>query len=97
MNGAGQSSIVTFLPFVLIFAVFYFLLILPARRQQKKKEAMIASLKKGDRVVTSGGIHGTVAGVEDQAILLKIAENVKIRVTRSAITAKVGPGGGTGD
>ncbi len=92
MNGAGSNSIVAFLPLVLIFVVFYFLLIMPARRQQKKKEAMIASLKKGDRVVTGGGIHGTVAGVEDQTVLLKIAENVKIRVSKSAISGKLGPG-----
>ncbi len=95
MQGAGQgaSAFTTLIPFVLIFAVFYFLVILPARKQQRKKDAMIASLKKGDRVITSGGIHGTVAGVEDQALMLKVAENVKIRVAKSAIAGKIGPGG----
>jgi preprotein translocase subunit YajC len=72
-------------PFVLIFAVFYFIVILPAKKQQKKKDAMIAGLKKGDRVVTTGGIYGSVAAVEDQALLLKVAENVKIRVAKNAI------------
>ncbi|NOZ78202.1 MAG: preprotein translocase subunit YajC [Acidobacteria bacterium] len=95
MSGAGSSSIVAFLPLVAIFAIFYFLLIMPARRQQKKKQAMIASLKKGDRVVTSGGIYGTVAGIEDQTLLLKIAENAKIRISKSAINGKIGPGGET--
>jgi preprotein translocase subunit YajC len=58
---------------------------MPAKKQQKKKDAMIAALKKGDRVVTNGGIYGSVAAVEDQSLLLKVAENVKIRVAKSAI------------
>lgn len=99
LQGAGQSAspLVSLLPFILIFAVFYFLVILPGRRQQKKKEAMIASLKKGDRIITSGGIHGTVAGVEDQTILLKVAENAKIRVAKSAVAGKVNPPSGGAD
>jgi len=99
LQSAGQSAspLVTLLPFALIFAVFYFLVILPGRRQQKKKEGMIASLKKGDRIITSGGIHGTVAGVEDQTILLKIAENAKIRVAKSAVAGKVSPPSGSAD
>jgi len=72
-------------PFILIFAVFYFIVILTAKRQQKKKDAMISALKKGDRVVTTGGIYGSVAAVEDSALLLKVAENVKIRVAKNAI------------
>lgn len=94
MEGAGGASPLSMLiPFILIFAVFYFIVILPAKRQQKKKEAMIAALKKGDRVVTSGGIYGTVAAVEDQSLLLKVAENTKIRVSRSAIAGPVGTDG----
>jgi preprotein translocase subunit YajC len=89
MQGGAQSPIAMLLPFVLIFAVFYFIVILPARKQQKKKDAMIAALKKGDRVVTSGGIYGTVAAVEDQSLLLKVAENVKIRIAKSAIGGTV--------
>jgi len=72
-----------------IFAIFYFIVLMPARKQQKKKDAMIATLKKGDRVVTTGGIYGTVASVEDQTLLLKVAENVKIRVARSSIAGTV--------
>jgi preprotein translocase subunit YajC len=78
------------IPFVLIFAVFYFIVIMPAKKQQRQKEAMVGALKKGDRVVTSGGIHGSVAAVEDQTLLLKIAENVKIRVSKSAVAGLVG-------
>lgn len=90
MTGAGEGSFLTMLvPFALIFAVFYFIVILPAKKQQKKKEAMIAALKKGDRIVTSGGIFGSVATVEDQSLLIKVADNVKIRVAKSAVAGPV--------
>jgi preprotein translocase subunit YajC len=79
--------------FALIFGVFYFLVIMPAKKQQKKKESMIAALKKGDKVVTTGGIFGTVATVEDQTVLLKISENTKIRISKSAIGGPVGADG----
>lgn len=81
------------LPFVLIFGVFYFIVIMPAKKQQKKKDAMIAGLKKGDRVVTNGGIHGTVATVEDTSLLVKVSENTKIRISKSAIAGLVGSDG----
>jgi preprotein translocase subunit YajC len=81
------------LPFVLIFAVFYFIVIMPAKKQQKKKDAMIAALKKGDRIVTNGGIHGTVATVEDSSLMLKVAENTKIRISKSAVAGLVGSDG----
>jgi preprotein translocase subunit YajC len=92
-GAAGGNPLSMLLPFVLIFAVFYFIVIMPAKKQQKKKDAMIAGLKKGDRVVTSGGIFGTVATVEDQALLLKVAENTKIRVSKSAVAGLVGGDG----
>ena len=79
--------------FALIFGVFYFLVIMPAKKQQRKKEQMIAALKKGDKVVTSGGIYGTVSAVEDDTLLLKIAENTKVRVAKSAIGGPVGDEG----
>jgi preprotein translocase subunit YajC len=92
-GAAGGSPLSMLLPFVLIFAVFYFIVIMPAKKQQKKKDAMIAGLKKGDRVVTGGGIHGTVATVEDQSLLLKVAENTKIRISKSAVAGLVGSDG----
>jgi preprotein translocase subunit YajC len=81
----GGSLLMTFLPMILIFVVFYFLLIAPARKKQKKHSEMLDALKNGDRVITSGGIHGTVIGVTDQVIQLRIAEKVKIDVSRNAI------------
>jgi preprotein translocase subunit YajC len=92
-GAAGGNPLSMLLPFVLIFAVFYFIVIMPAKKQQKKKDAMIAALKKGDRIVTSGGIHGTVATVEDQSLLLKVAENTKIRISKSAVAGLVGSDG----
>jgi len=82
------------IPFVLIFAVFYFIVIMPAKKQQRQKESMVAALKKGDRVITTGGIYGTVVAVEDTSLLLKVAENVKIRVSKSAVA---GPVAGEGE
>ena len=73
--------------------LFYFLLLAPMRKQQKKTREMLAALKKGDRVVTSGGIYGTVASLEDQIVWLKIADTVKVKMARSAITAVVTDGG----
>ena len=92
LQASQGNTLFQLLPLALILVVFYLLLILPARKQQKQKEAMLAALKKGDRVVTSGGIHGTVAHVEDDAVLLKVAENTKIRVARSAVAGLVGSG-----
>ena len=84
-DGGSGGLLFQMVPILLIFGVFYFILIRPAQKQQKQKEAMLAALKKGDRVVTSGGIYGTISSVEDQTVHLRIAENVKIRVARSAV------------
>ncbi len=96
-GAAGGNPLSMLLPFVLIFAVFYFIVILPAKKQQKKKDAMISALKKGDRIVTGGGIHGTVAAVEDTSLMLKVSENTKIRVSKSAVAGLVGSDGTTSE
>ncbi len=80
-----------FLPFILIFAIFYFLLILPQQRQRRKVQEMLANLKTGDRVVTNGGIYGTVVGFRTSSVLqLEVAHQVRIDVARSAISALQG-------
>lgn len=84
-EAAGGSPFGMMLPLLLVLAVFYFIVILPAKKQQKKKDSMIASLKKGDRVVTSGGIHGTVANVEADTVMVKVSENQKIRFSKNAV------------
>src|SRR6266852_86384 len=81
------ALLINILPIAAIFLVFYFLVIAPANKQKRKTQEMLNSLKKGDRVVTSGGIYGTVQGVEAEVVYLKIADNVKVKVARSAITS----------
>ncbi len=81
-------------PIVLVFAIFYFLLIAPMRKRQKALQRVIDNLKKGDRVVTNGGLYGQVAAVDDKVVVLKVADNVKLRVAKSAIAALEGGEGG---
>jgi preprotein translocase subunit YajC len=82
---AQSSSITLFLPLILIMVIFYFLMILPAQRRQKKTAQMLKNLKTGDKVITNGGIFGTIVGLENEAVMLRIAEQVKIKVSRSAV------------
>jgi len=87
-GGEGQqNSLVYFIPYILIFVVFYFLLIAPARRKQKRHAEMLENLKNGDKVITNGGIHGTVVGVTDGVVQVRIADQVKIEVSKSAVAA----------
>ena len=88
-TGGATGALIQFAPIVAIGLVFYFLVIAPANKQRKKTQEMISSLKKGDRVITTGGIYGTVQGVEADAVYLKIAENVKVKVARSAVSGVV--------
>ena len=87
-NGAA-ALFVQVLPILAIGLVFYFLVIAPANKQRRKQQDMLSSLKKGDRVVTSGGIYGTIQGVEADVVYLKIADNVKVKVLRSAVSSIV--------
>ena len=82
---AGESFAATVLPFVVMLVVFYFLLWRPQQIQQKKRREMLNSIKRGDHVITVGGIHGEVTAVRDDIITLKIADNVEVRVSRSGI------------
>jgi preprotein translocase subunit YajC len=86
-NGAGGSAnlISTLIMFGAIFLIFYFMIIRPQQKRAKEREQMLSELQKGDKVVTSGGIHGTIVGLEDKTVLLQIADNVKVKVDRSAI------------
>ena len=81
----GQNPIVSLLPVVAMVGIFYFLLIAPVRKRQKQHEAMLSALKTGDKVVTSGGVFGTVVGILEDRIRLKIADQVKIEVTKQSI------------
>jgi preprotein translocase subunit YajC len=85
VQSAGSSFVGTMIPMAVIIGIFYFLVIAPANKQRKKTEAMLAALKKGDQVVTSGGIHGTIQSVDTDTVILKIADNVKIKVAKSSV------------
>ena len=82
---AQPSGIALFLPLILIMVIFYFLMIMPAQRRQKKVAEMLRSLKTGDKVITNGEIYGTIVGLDDDAVQLRIAEQVKVKVSRAAI------------
>jgi len=82
----GMAMLLQALQFLPIIAIFYLLLIRPQQQRQKKLDQMLKELKKGDRVVTSGGIIGTVIGVDDAKAVLKIADDVKVEFTKASIT-----------
>lgn len=84
-NAGPGASLLSLVPFVLIFIVFYFLLILPQQKRQKKLKEMLGALKKGDKVVTSGGLWGTVTNLGKETVTLQIADNTKIKVQRESI------------
>jgi preprotein translocase subunit YajC len=86
----APSGFLQMLPLVFILGIFYLIVFLPARRRQKKLQEMIDNLKAGDKVVTTGGIYGTIVGFKDERIQLRIAENVKIELSRNAVTALQG-------
>jgi len=86
-GGEGKGGLGGMLiPLILMFGVFYFLLIRPQQKRQKAQKELMSELQKGDKVVTSGGIHGVISNVKEQTIILKAADNVKLEITRSNIT-----------
>ncbi len=86
----GGSPIAMLIPFILVFVIFYLLIVMPQRKKQKKHMAMVEQLKPGDRIITTGGIFGTVMGVQKDRIELKVAANVKIDITKSAVAVILG-------
>ncbi len=85
-QGGGFAS--SLIVLVAIFVIFYFLLIRPQQKQQKQLQEMRASLKKGDKIVTSGGIYGTVSNITDNEVTLEVADKVKIKITKNSIAGK---------
>jgi preprotein translocase subunit YajC len=87
-EAAGPGSLLTsFLPLIAIVFIFYFLIIRPQNKKRKETEKMLAALKKGDRVVTIGGLHGTVQSVRDTTVIIKVDDNVKLEFLRSAVSS----------
>ncbi|MBR4005515.1 MAG: preprotein translocase subunit YajC [Treponema sp.] len=87
--GGGMGSLLTFAPLLLILGIMYFLMIRPQNKKQKETEKMIAALKKGDKVVTIGGIHGTVASTKEHTVIIKVDDNTRIEFNRTAIATVV--------
>jgi len=85
VQSPAGNGLIAFLPLAIIMVIFYVLLILPAQRRQKKTQAMLTELKTGDKVVTSGGLYGTIASLDGDSLQLRIADQVKVKVARSAI------------
>jgi len=85
---SGSSGLLGLAPLVFIFAIFYFLLILPQQRKQKKWQAMLNELKTGDRVVTTGGLRGTIISLKDDALTLRVPpDNLKIEISRGSVVS----------
>ncbi len=89
-GAAGQAGgLAGFLPIIILFAIFYFLLIRPQQKKAKEHRDMIGNLKKGVRIITSGGIYGTIISIDDTTIGLEIAEKVKIKISRGNVAALI--------
>lgn len=88
-EGGGTPMFGNFLFLGLMFAVFYFLIIRPQQKRSKEHKQLLGDLSKGDRVVTSGGIYGTVVGVQEDVVVLRIDENTKVEVVKDNIAGKV--------
>jgi preprotein translocase subunit YajC len=86
----APSPLASLMPIVLIMAIFFFLVILPMRKRQSKVQAFLAGLKTGDKVITSGGIYGTITRIDDSTLQLQIADKVRIDVARNAIVGYQG-------
>ena len=82
----GGGLISTLIMFGAIFLIFYFMIIRPQQKRAKERDKLLSNLEKGDKVVTNGGIHGIIAGLEDKTALLQVSDNVKLKIDRSAIT-----------
>jgi preprotein translocase subunit YajC len=80
-----------FVPFIFIFIIMYFVMIRPQKKRQEQQQKLIASIKTGDRVVTSAGIHGLISNVKDTTVIVKVADNVKIEMEKSAVTTVLKP------
>ena len=88
-NGGGGSFISTIIMFGAIFLIFYFMIIRPQQKRSKEREKMLSNIQKGDKVVTSGGLHGTIAGLDEKTVLLQVGDNIKLKFERSAISSVV--------
>lgn len=90
-QAAPTDILISFAPIFIIAVIFYLLIFMPMRKRQKKVEAMIGALRNGDKVITSSGIYGIIAGVKEKTLILKVADQVKIEVAKSAVSGLQAP------
>jgi preprotein translocase subunit YajC len=89
-GGGGLTS--TIIMFAIIIGIFYFLILRPQQKRQKDRQKLLDAVKKGDKVITAGGLHATVAGVDEKTLLLQVSDNVKMKFERSAVASIVREG-----
>jgi preprotein translocase subunit YajC len=88
-EGGGGSLISTLIMFGAIFAIFYFMIIRPQQKRAKEREKLLSNVEKGDKIITSGGVHATIVGLEEKTALIEIAPNIKVKIERTAIGSVV--------
>lgn len=94
-GGGGADAFTGFVvPLIIVMGIFYFILIRPQLKRQRQHQSMLASLQKGDKIITTGGIHGLIVGVKDDVLVVKIAENTKVEISKSAVAGIKGKGQG---
>jgi len=87
-DGGGEGAFTgTLIMFLLIIFIFYFLIIRPQQKRQKERQQLLDSVKKGDKIITVGGMHGEIVGIDEKTILLKVADNVKLKLDRSSVNS----------
>jgi preprotein translocase subunit YajC len=87
----GQQGFGMFIPLILLFAIFYFLLIRPQQKRQREHKELLGNLRKGDQVITAGGLYGRITGITDTVVTLEITEKVRVKVARTQISSKLLP------
>jgi preprotein translocase subunit YajC len=88
-GGQGGGMFSTLIMFGLIILIFYFMILRPQQKRAKERDKMLSEIQKGDKIITAGGVHGTVVGIEDKTYLIQIAENVKVKYEKSAIATVI--------
>ena len=86
----APGALVQLLPFVLVVAIFYFVILLPMKRRQQKVQTFLAALKIGDRIVTSGGMYGTITRLSDESVQVQVADKIRVEVSRNAVVGHQG-------
>ena len=87
----GGSPLFAALPFVLIFVLFYLLILRPQQKQSKQRDSLLKNLKRGDKIITAGGIHGRIINAEEEVLTVEIAKGVNVQVSRSSVSGKIDP------